>query len=232
MIRSIGGAFEMEVLVHGRTAQTYLHKGLAFIEGRRGSEFTIRVRNNTARRVCVVLSVDGLSVMNGKVASRDDAGYIIGQHSYVDIPGWRLNDKDVASFYFADLPEAYAAQMDKPTNIGVIGAAIYYEKQSDPHFLLRRGEIEKKIFRGSYGSPTLKGIGTGFGRRQEHEVIREHFNRESFSVATLEIRYDDKEGLERRGIVLGLPHYQGDRVISANPFPEDTGCKPPSGWKG
>lgn len=218
------GMFELEVIIHGRPAREYLREAKTFIEGRRGTEFNIRVRNNSHRRACVVLSVDGLSVMNGKIASKEDGAYIINSHQYVDVPGWRLDNKDVAKFYFADLPNSYASQMDKPQNIGVIGGAIFYERM--PDFMLYSISPASK---GS--SDTTRGLGTGFGGRAQHRVVEVSFDREFSPTAVMELRYGDKAELESIGIVLTTPHRTGNRIIEAKPFPADKGCLPPAGWK-
>lgn len=128
---------EVEVRVHGKPVREFHHKGQVWIEGRRGSEFVLRVRNRTERRTLAVLSVDGLSVMDGKTASKDDSGYVIDPYSYVDIPGWRLDDDSVARFLFAMLQESYAVKMDKPQNVGVIGCAIFLEQPSPFSTVLR-----------------------------------------------------------------------------------------------
>jgi hypothetical protein len=75
------------------------------------------------------MSVDGLSIMDGKSAKANGRGYVLelGEQSF-DIPGWRLNDEEVAAFVFAAVPDAYASQMGKPTNMGVIGATFFYER--------------------------------------------------------------------------------------------------------
>ena len=124
--------FQLEVLVNGRSVKEYPQLGKVFIEGRKGSEFTIRVHNHSSRRAVAVISVDGLSVMDGKTASTDGVGYILEPHGFTDVPGWRLDDDEVARFFFSSLPEAYAAKMDKPANIGVIGTAFFFEKEQSP----------------------------------------------------------------------------------------------------
>lgn len=227
--------FQFEVLIHGRPAYEYFWRGETLIEGRRGSEFTLRVRNNSRRRAVAVLSVDGLSVMTGQRASQNDSGYVVEPHDYVDIPGWRLNNQQVAHFFFASLPQAYAAQMGTPENIGVIGAIFFFEKTQRPHYndydTLRSLEATRGLTFGAMAKGG--GIGTGFGRRTEHEVTSVHFDREGFAASTMTIRYDEAQGLRDRGIRIVSAHDQGDRVIDAKPFPGDEpGATPPPDWRG
>src|SRR5690242_1413855 len=122
--------FDLQVLVNGRPLQEYAYQGEWFVEGMIGRNFTLRLgKVQLYRRAVAVISVDGLSIMDGKPAKADGSGYIIESGDrYIEIPGWRLNDKEVAAFFFSSLPEAYASQMGKPTNIGVIGAKFFYEQ--------------------------------------------------------------------------------------------------------
>lgn len=240
--------YEMAVLVHGQPVTEYHHTdGKIYIEGRRGSEFTLRIRNNTFGRVLAVVSVDGLSVMDGKTASFASGGYIVKPLSYVDIPGWRLDNQDVAKFFFSHLEASYAAQMDKPQNVGVIGCAIFKEKDnwpvidflSDYSFGVKTRGGDLPIMRnGCFGGDTVatkslgagpsRSIGTGFGSRQRHDVRTVAFDREDSPLATLEIHYAERDDLLRYGVNL----YPRPEVSAPKPFPGEAGCKPPAGWRG
>lgn len=122
------GQYELDILVHGHTVDEFVHEGETFIEGRNKREYIIRVRNNSSQRVLAVVSVDGLSVMDGKEARLRAGGYVIEPRNKIEIPGWRINNDEVAKFVFGSYNDSYAAKMDKPTNIGVIGCAIFEEK--------------------------------------------------------------------------------------------------------
>jgi len=229
------GHFEIEVMVHGRPIVEYANKNNIFVEGKKGSEYTLKIRNNSDRKALVVLSVDGLSIITGQTASKNDGGYVVDAYNSIEIPGWRLNDQDVASFQFGSLPQSYAAQMGKPENIGVIGGVFYLEKVKQPSYSDDYKTLAGGPMRGAGGGSfgaTSKGIGTGFGRRQEHQVKNVKFDPESFSSAQITLRYDDREGLEKRGIHVSSPHPRADRVLNADPFPREAGCKPPNNWRG
>ena len=118
-----------EVLVRGRPVREFHHTdGNVYIEGRKGSPFEIRIRNDNYSRVLVVPSVDGLSVMDGKVADSGSNGYIVNGFSSLTIPGWRLNNDDVAEFFFQDLKGGYAEQTGQGGNQGVLGLMVFNEK--------------------------------------------------------------------------------------------------------
>jgi hypothetical protein len=119
---------ELQVLVRGKPVTEFRHQGKAFIEGREGSEFELRVKNNLGQRVLIVPSVDGLSVMDGQEASSQSQGYVLGAYQEMLIPGWRLDNDEVARFIFEDMKASYAEQVGKGTNRGVIGLKAFAEK--------------------------------------------------------------------------------------------------------
>ncbi len=135
------GQFELDIFVHGHRVDEFVHEGETYIEGRNKSEYKLRFRNNTSQRVLAIVSVDGLSVMDGKEARLNSGGYVVGPRDFIDIPGWRLNDSEVAKFIFGRHSDSYAAKMDKPTNIGVIGCVVFEEKVAPPtHFLMNESD--------------------------------------------------------------------------------------------
>lgn len=222
-----------EVLVYGRPARQYNHDGFTYVEGRDGSEFTLRVSNNTGRRVLAVVTVDGLSVMNGRDGSYNSGGYVLGPHSSVDIPGWRLNNDKVAGFFFTANHMAYASLMGKPTNVGVIGCAVFREKELSIPIIWEKGRNDAKCDLYEY-NPSLtyrKGsgnnIGSGFGKETEHRVSEVEFKREPNPFVVFKIYYDDRKGLKDRGIDFGERH-----ITKPDPFPVVQGCPPPLNWKG
>ena len=119
---------ELQVLVRGKPVTEYTHQRKAFIEGREGSEFELRVKNNLGQRVLIVPSVDGLSVMDGQEASSESQGYVLNPWQEMLIPGWRLDNDEVAKFIFEDMKASYAEQIGKGSNRGVIGLKAFVEK--------------------------------------------------------------------------------------------------------
>jgi hypothetical protein len=243
--------FDLDVCVHGRKVRTYKHEGERFIEGRSGSEYTLKIHNNTSRRAVAVISVDGLSVMDGKEASRKGAGYVLDAHSVTEIPGWRLDNSGVARFRFGSVPSSFAGKQKKARNVGVIGCVLYFEVERTMRFM-DSGVRSRSILRGAGGQSldsgtyeysggiqtsslnsrrvkkTTANLGTQFGRRDEHQVREVKFEAEDNQADELVVHYDDREGLEARGIRIGPV-----KAEVAKPFPKDEmGCKPPPGWRG
>lgn len=120
--------YELSILVGSKPITEYPHEGMTFVEGRNGSEYKIRIRNNTYRRACFIVSVDGLSVLDGKDAGDNSPGYIIESHKTLDIACYKVDDQTGAKFVFGDKENSYAAEIDKGTgNTGVIAVKIFQE---------------------------------------------------------------------------------------------------------
>jgi hypothetical protein len=122
--------FEVEVLVHGSPVKEYYHNGKIYIEGRKGAEYSIRLKNNSARRVLAVPTVDGLSVLNGKPGNFKSQGYILDSYSSMIVDGWRVSDKEVKKFYFTDPNDSYAKRSDNGNNYGILGVAFFEESDT------------------------------------------------------------------------------------------------------
>ena len=121
--------YEMEVFVHGKPIKEYIHQNKIYIEGRKNSAFSIKLRNNSSEKALFVLTIDGLSVLDGKDASFDSRGYIINGYDSMTVNGWRMNDNEVAQFFFSSPDESYRKRMSKGNNLGVIGLAVFTEKE-------------------------------------------------------------------------------------------------------
>lgn len=124
----IKGSYEVEVLVNGSTVKEYSHEGKTFIEGKKGSSFSIRLRNNSNSRKLFVVSVDGLSVLDGKDATSKGRGYMLRGNSSMTVDGWRKSDDAVAEFYFSGPEDSYRRRKNKGNNLGAIGVVVYNEK--------------------------------------------------------------------------------------------------------
>ena len=121
--------FEMSVCVNGRPIREYGHRGLTFVEGRKNQNYTIKFRNNSARRVLAVISVDGVSAVDGKPADNDSRGYIVPAYSSAEIKGWRTSKKETHKFVFDTKHRSNSAQQQgEDTNCGVVAAKVFDEK--------------------------------------------------------------------------------------------------------
>jgi hypothetical protein len=218
-------------------AREFAHNAKTYIEGENGLRYVIRVRNLTAARIEGVLTVDGLDTRSGKDGSLVNRGMIIEGFTSYDFDGFRLNEREVAAFRFGGADASYAAQMGKPSNVGVIGLAIFQEFVPPPPSMEYRDRVpaapraEAASVRPS-APPTGVSpapLGTSFGERRESIVRSTTFVRATKDPAALiALRYESRVGLRALGIAVDAI----DRD-AANPFPADAGgCPPPPGWKG
>jgi hypothetical protein len=213
----------------GRLLPTFQHRGRTYVLGTRGGRYLVRVRNESGRRVEVVVSVDGRDVIDGRPASWEKRGYLVDPWGEVAIDGYRLGAESVAAFRFSTVPRSYAALTGDARDVGVIGAAVFLEQQARQVPLPRpapwyEGEAQEDRSRPAPGSakgsradaapaPSAAseatrdarrpGLGTEFGERHESHVQQVAFERANARPdAVLTVRYDDRPGLLALGIDL------------------------------
>lgn len=114
---------------HGAgTLPEYFHRGQQYVPGVAGNEFSVVLSNRSGERVMAVLSVDGVNAVSGQTAAAQQSGYVLNPYETVTIDGWRKSMQHSAAFYFTDLPDSYAGRTGRPNNVGVIGVAVFREK--------------------------------------------------------------------------------------------------------
>jgi hypothetical protein len=104
--------------------------GRTLIVGTEGERYNIVVQNDTGGRYEVVMSVDGLDVIDGNPADTQKRGYILEPYSSLTIDGFRTSDATVAAFRFGRVAESYAARTSGDRNVGVVGVAFFSEQGS------------------------------------------------------------------------------------------------------
>ena len=113
----------------GRTLDGFVAGGRRFVVGNRGERYEIAVRNETDSRMEVVLSVDGLDVLDGRPASVAKRGYIVAPNDTLTVAGFRTSTDTVAAFRFSTVSRSYAALSEGDTrNVGVIGVAVFADQ--------------------------------------------------------------------------------------------------------
>jgi hypothetical protein len=117
----------------GRFFGGFVSGGRDYVVGEAGRRYTIVVKNNTNFRLEVVLSVDGLDVLDGKAAAFNKRGYLVDPRGEVEIDGFRQSMDTVAAFRFGSVRGSYAGQKYGDTrNVGVIGVAVFNERGTNP----------------------------------------------------------------------------------------------------
>jgi len=112
----------------GRTLPTFEHRGRTYVLGEPGQRYFVRVRNGSAGRIEVVVSVDGRDVTDGRPSSWDRRGYLVEPWGEATIDGYRLSQAAVAAFRFSSVGRSYAAATGDARDVGVIGVAVFPER--------------------------------------------------------------------------------------------------------
>lgn len=223
--RAAGRLVDVQLVDRDRqqTLPVYPHRGTDWVAGRPGSRYAVRMSNRTGQRVMVVLSVDGVNAVSGETAATNQVGYVLAPWQTTEITGWRKSLTEAAAFYFTALPDSYAARTDRPDNVGVIGVAVFRERE--PVVLLRpeappvaaaesrAAESESARGRASAdaaAAPMAKQaaparnerLGTGHGEREYAPTTQTAFERASERPEeVVRLRYDSYENLLASGVV-------------------------------
>ena len=125
-----------------------------FVVGEAGRRYSIVVRNRSEFRLEVVLSVDGLDVVDGRPASFNKRGYVIRPYGSVSVEGFRRSADAVAAFRFGSVRDSYANQKYGETrNVGVIGIAVFNEYGTNPLDVEAERRLRADPFPGRYATP-------------------------------------------------------------------------------
>ncbi len=230
----------------GTLLQQYPHRGDAFVAGAPGHRYAVRLTNRGNERVLAVLSVDGVNVISGETAATAQTGYVLDPYETTEVAGWRKNMNEIAAFEFTSLGESYAAQTGRPGNVGVIGVAVFRERNPRPVFRSKIGaasegeakrapELPPPAPSASAGAaqdsmarresaPVQESLGTGHGQREDSDATYTTFRRASDRPAEIvSVRYDSWRNLVARGVI-PRPRPQPDRP---DPFPGSFVPDPP-----
>lgn len=215
---------------HGASLPTFHEGGRTYVLGTLGRRYGIRVRNGSARRVEVVVSVDGRDAIDGRASSLEKRGYVVDPFGEFTVDGYRLGLASVAAFRFSSVPRSYAARMGDARDVGVIGVAVFPEREW-PRPRQRRplpfpvvpdeersraegleadeglagapssSEGPRAQGRKSESSAARPGLGTEFGEERDSHATEVPFERaRPRPDAVLTLRYDDRAGLLALGI--------------------------------
>lgn len=225
------------VEIYDRFTGTYLpsysFKGRLYVQGEPGHEYEIRIRNDGARRVLAVTTVDGVNVITGQTGAVNQSGYVLDPYGNTSVEGWRKSMERTAAFYFTKLPDSYAARTGRPDNVGVIGVAIFREKVACCRWDedLRESARNESQGRRAQSPPAPREraadaseaakaeskLGTGHGRGEYSAARYTEFERaSSVPDETIVIYYDSHRNLMAQGIIPS-PRRYADKLPRAFP---------------
>ncbi len=215
----VGNLVELSVLDRDRTSELPILRGRgeAFVEGRPGQRYAVRLSNRSGGRVLVVLSVDGVNAVSGETAAPDQAGYVLEPYQTTEVTGWRKSLSEVAAFNFTSLPDSYAARTGRPDNVGVIGVAVFQELRPlppPPVIAMEKareataGAAETRSDRLARAAPApAQSLGTAHGQREYSGATRTRFERASSVPAEIiALRYDQRDNLMAMGVIPAPRH--------------------------
>ena len=134
------GPYTLEVLVDGRPLAELYGRGRTYVEAVAGHEYSLRLTNNTGRRVAVAVSVDGLNSIDARTTTAQaGAKWILGPYESIVLDGWQTSSMLARHFYFTSEQGSYGAWLGKTANLGVIAAAVFRERQQPAPRLLIDG---------------------------------------------------------------------------------------------
>jgi hypothetical protein len=223
---AIGSLVDVDIVDRSQNEllAVYQQRGTSWVAGRPGSRYAVRLSNRSGARVMVVLSVDGINAVTGESAGLGQVGYVLMPGQSTEITGWRKSLTEAAAFYFTALPDSYAARTDRPDNVGVIGVAVFRERQREPEVSRRpydsaepslaqnadraRGAAESAApppaspAAKAAGSVREERLGTGHGEREYMPTSHTHFERASDRPNEIvRLRYDSRERLVASGVI-------------------------------
>ena len=216
-------AVEIYDRTEGRVLPIYTHQGRRYVVGKPGNEYAIRVRNQSGGRILAVMSVDGVNAISGDTASTAQTGYVLSPYESADIAGWRKSMSRTAAFYFTALPDSYAARTGRPDNVGIIGVAVFRERErplvqqrpdrreaardaAEP--MAKAAKPQSAGASNSAAAPASPqpSLGTGHGRSESSYASYTAFERASAAPEqTITLYYDSYQNLLAQGVPVGVP---------------------------
>ena len=182
-----------------------------YLEASQGENYGIVIRNRTPERVGVVIAVDGRNILSGKKSDlmNNEDMYLVNRYEHARYDGWRTDKDTVHKFYFTDTSDSYAMRtFSDATAMGVIGVAIYREKERPKPLLNHKGQQNAPAAPSAEGSARSKSgtgkdeaAGTGFGDAKYSPTLRVSFEPEPDPVQKTLVKYEWREILCRKGIL-------------------------------
>ena len=191
--------FELDVLVDGRPLNEYYSRGRTYVEALQGAEYELRLRNNSADRMAVALSVDCLNTIDARHTSAWNASkWVIEPYQTITISGWQMSSERARRFYFTDERDSYGAKLGQTANLGVI-AAVFFRERSRPIPITpsypRRGDKDSMEAPQQSAQSVRRDDGdekaaTGIGRNVRNDVRWVDMDLDSRAAGEVTIRYE------------------------------------------
>ena len=124
------GGYSMEILIGGTPVYEYAARGTSYVEALKRREYSVRLRNRTAERIAIALSVDGLNSIDARTTTaRDARKWVLGPYETITLDGWQVSSATARKFFFTTEEKSYGNWLGKTKNLGLVAAAVFREKQ-------------------------------------------------------------------------------------------------------
>lgn len=223
------GGYSMEILIGGTPVYEYAARGTSYIEALKSREYSVRLRNRTAERIAIALSVDGLNSIDARTTTAGDARkWVLGPYETITLDGWQTSSATARRFFFTTEEKSYGNWLGQTQNLGLVAAAVFREKRqpisihSGPRHSAPGPQREESQSRGDESSSPPAPMGqaggakeeglilpkksddlaaTGIGQETSHPVREVFFDSEDSPTALLELRYEYRDSLVRLGVL-------------------------------
>jgi hypothetical protein len=190
----------------------------------------------------VALAVDGLNSIDARNTDALSAKkWVLEPYQSIVISGWQVNQRQARRFFFTSEEKSYGQWLGKTSNLGVITAVFFREKQQWDRYSGpvedRRVPLEQRREKStsnreadssnqprpssdpgalggaaeSKAQKTDEYAATGIGKRMQHEVQWISMDLDPAPVVTLSLRYEFRPVLVKMGI---LPAFSPEGPLS------------------
>lgn len=248
----------VEIKVNGKPVRQYNQDGNTYIEARAGTEYSIKINNNSWERKMAVITVDGVNVISGQPQGSDiGEGYIINARNSIDIKGFRKDSSSVGAFKFCKKGVSYCNEKGLNGNNGVIGVRIYAEKlpvyvyklfkQSNNDNLYNSSippnSIDSKIYCNSISDSCMRSIQCNYSASSCDSVPNFDMGTtwgQKIEDSVITVNFEHERSVQAEYVIyydtrenlekIGINFKNEKQVV----FPKAFGvfAQPPKGWKG
>jgi hypothetical protein len=178
----------------------------SYLQAEKGARYQVRVRNDSAERLGLVIAVDGRNIINGEKSDleRSEPMYVLDAWSSEGYAGWRANLEAINEFYFTDWSDSYAEAFGDRSARGVIAVAVFREVPPAPRIQPRHeGEpmARDSAPAAAAARPAVKSAGTGYGDRRNDPARLVEFIAQPDADSRHFIKYEWHETLCRKRVI-------------------------------
>ncbi len=191
----------------------------AYLEAVKGRRYKIRIRNNSGRRIGVVIAVDGRNILNGKKSylRSNEKMYVLDPYETSSYMGWRTGKNRVNRFYFTSAGDSYSNAWGDRSAMGVIAVAVFNER---PQYYRRKQRNDFNKMAPSARRSYSESAGTGFGREEYSPSVRVNFVAQRNPAYKYFYKYEWRSTLCKRRIIKCY-QYESHRRNKNRFWPDD-----------